>query len=462
MVPTAENVSVRLEKFDKEYRYPSDDDPFAKLAYKYTVRHLSYIEAQPKREVDSLIFKGESSSGLLGKMVGLPKTREYIRSNTFNKYKDDLDHIPISCVNTKDEFLSPEDLARKKIRFVDVVPKEQIYKQKILFDNQNDKMKARANKLDSWIKYGFVKQSGGFDELCTHFEDCSILSFSDISGYDTSACLRKVYELRGTLLDLSPEEFTPEEITYFLELFEYTVYFTVRTVTLMPDGTIRLFLFRNPSGQNNTASDNSILHEMIVFDEIITLWFNAFGVMPTYQECLDSVKVGLYSDDKAIGFCGKLQPDTKTLSETEIAVYAKYGMIIKQSASKIVQHQPNTRFADGEFEFLGSYCHWDEAEDFYFTTPRVDKLCTSLVKTLVITRDILSLAEQYQKIYQICGLLWSTDVYPAVSEYLDFFKTTHADVLDFDDLERAMDVLPDEPIISLFTGREAGLEQFFG
>jgi len=454
VVPTTANVDVRTLKSESLYTYPSDDDTCHNLAYKYASRHLSYIKSDVIQPGEPMTFKSSSAAGILGKVTGTAKTVNYLPSETFNKYKFDIQHIPIQIINFKDEFLSPEDLARTKIRFVDNVDKSFLFKQKYFFDKQNHKLV--ENHATSWIKYGFSKQYGGFNELTSSYEDCAVILFSDVSGYDIAAVLREVYQIRLGHMKLSDD---PETRALQLRLLEYTIFYTLNPVRLYPNGQIFAFDKSNSSGQNNTAPDNSILHVIIAFDLIITLWFDMFGVYPTYDECINNTTVALYSDDKALGFKNHFVPEVSRLAQVETEVYAKYGMTIKKSASKIVTHIPGTLIKDGDFEFLGSSNQWSDEDCFYFPIPREKKLCTSLVKYLTCTRDVLDVTNQFQKIVQIESLLFRTPFYGPVKAYREFFIQNHPD-LDVDAAIECVEGLTDIDSLdlrktkSLFTGRE--------
>jgi len=215
----------------------------------------------------------------------------------------------------------------------------------------------------------------------------------------------------------------------------------------------------NSSGQNNTAPDNSILHTIIVFDYLITLWFLLFGVMPSYEDIMKNTVCALYSDDKALGLKNHFQPTKELAEKTEVEVYAKYGMTIKKSASKIITHIPGNLIENGEFEFLGSTNLWSEEDSFYYPIPRERKLCTSLVKYLTCTRDVLDTTNQFQKIVQIEQLLHKTHLYEAVVAYRKHFMKKHPEI-DIDSAIEQMDGLVDLSSLdlkntrALFTGRE--------
>lgn len=441
VVPTDENVKIRLDKTFTPMVYPEDE--ISKLAYEFACKHLNYITAPIKEATGVFEFKGNSASGLLGKMTGTPHTSEYIQSTTFEKYRWDCDNIPLQVITCKDEFLSPEDLARKKIRFTEIVPKEFLFKQKVLYDNQNANIKMGSIDPKNWIKYGYSKQYGGFNRIIAQFEPFSLISTSDISGYDIHAKLHAVYNLRHRFLHLKTH--CEAYFRKIQQLINHVRFYTENPVRVLPDGTIIQLDGSNSSGQNNTATDNSILHIIILFDLAIHIWFAIYGSFPTYIDIIENMNCAVYSDDAIKGFSEKMFLPLDRYQEIETQVYARYGMTIKASASKVFTHTPNTRFGyyhDGtlEMEFLGSSAKWDPDSELYVPLPREGKLTTSLSKMLIVTRKPLSREDEYQKIYQISMLLSFTSLFPYVSKYLEWYVAKNPDI-DRDLIHYQMDEL---------------------
>lgn len=465
VVPTTNNVNIRQAKGVTDFVYPSEDDPIMKMATTFTKRHLAYMKAPVKSVNDETEFKGGSAAGIIGKNTGTPKTEEYLQSPLFEQYKWNTDHIPIQVVNTKDEFLSPEDLARNKIRFVDNVGKEFLFKQKILFDNQNKKLIKHCN--EAWIKYGLSKQFGGFDRLCASYEKCSLISFSDISGYDIASVLETVYKIRLFLLDISA--YTKDDLSkeFLSKIVNHVLYYTLNPVRLHPNGQIFQFDKSNSSGQNNTAPDNSILHELITFYLNIVVWYDMFHRYPTYEELIEHLVVSLYSDDKAVGYIAPFVPTVTRLKELEMDVYKRFGMTIKESASRIITHVPGELFNDGEFEFLGSYNKWiDEGTiSCYWPLPRERKLATSATKVLTCTKDQLDPLDHYLKLVQLETQLQYTELAEPMTIYRKWFENKYTHLNLSDDIDRieflnSIDSISRKGIEYLITGQESSFKSF--
>lgn len=375
------------------------------LAVHFTRRMLAKALSVPcKTRKHPLTFNADSSSGLTGKKTGFPKTCDFLDTEAFHTLIHDTNHIPIEIMNYKAELLDIEaDLKRNKLRLVSCSDKTFLAKQKILFDNQNESFK--NNFQSSWIKYGLVKQYGGFDELVAGFEPYSLISLSDVSGYDKSAVLSDVYDIRAEFLILSED---PEENLFQRELLDYVTYYTLNPFRVLPDGNIVSNEFSNSSGQNNTTTDNCILHLIIIFNLLIKLYTNKHGITPTYEEIINNANAAIYSDDKVLGITEQLLPSSlEEFIEIERSTYLEYGMVIKKTASKAFLHPSGDLFlGEDSIEFLGSTSLWNPELSIYSMVPRTGKLTSSLTqKIIAFNDDDLTPEQQYSKLIQIYSLL---------------------------------------------------------
>lgn len=399
--PNTVNAPLAISKNDVPLVYPDNNDKFYLLSLQYT--WVSYSPAfcqgtlSPEACV-SMDFNSKSSAGIIGKRSGLPKTAQFIGSSVFNEFKDSIDYLPLKIINFKPEFLSvTADLSRNKIRLVDSEDKTFLYKQKFLYDNQNQYL--IDNCVHHEIKYGLNKQYGGFNALITKFECCYLLSLSDVSGYDKTAYLRDVYRMRNRGLQVA----TDGRFGNGNALVDYVTHYTVNPVRILWDGRIIQSRVGNSSGQNNTTADNSILHIIISYDLILQCFYHYYDRMPyDYNEFKASFELAIYSDDKILGL--KFPVESDWFKDTEISVYKKYGMTLKATASRVLIHTPHEHFLDEGLEFLGSTSVWYPSLDSYLPVPRVGKLATSL--TRVLNEDpILAPREQFDKVNAIFELL---------------------------------------------------------
>lgn len=461
--PDKSNVALAVEKNNRMAYYPKSTDATYSLALKFSKRYLKGILSQPVSQIgfSEFEFNGDASAGITGKNTGFPKTSEFLQSEPFERLKLDFDHIPVEIVQTKDEFLSlDDDLSRNKIRLVSCSDKSFLYKQKVLYDNQNKAMLDNCNS--SFIKYGMTKQYGGFDRLISDFEQFYGFSLSDVSGYDKDSVLEDVYRLRNDCL-IFPESMTAEEHELYAKLLNYVTYYTLNPVRMLPDGTIVQIDHSNSSGQNNTTGDNSILHIIISFDLVISLYLLKYGELPLYEEFMKRFNLAVYSDDKVLGLTQDLMLDPEDFAEFERRIYLKYGMTIKAAASRVFVHDCGTHFkGEDTLEFLGSTAVWSPEEDMYVPRPRVGKLCTSLARKLVLfNEDEIGPFEQMSKLLQIYSLLWDIDssLKDAVLKFISFTCETFPEFEDqFCDLFASLKIDSRFDFSRLMSGYETGYQ----
>lgn len=423
--PYKESVDAAMKKKDTLLKTVDPNDKKFLLAMEFATRHLFPLLQQPVVLDKVVEFNGASSAGLTGKQTGFPKTVDYLQSTAFDELREKVDYIPIELVNTKDEFLSLQDdlVARNKIRLVNCCEKHEIYKQKILYDNQSRAFQAQCSNY--FIKYGFTKQYGGFNRLIMEFEPYEKISLSDVSGYDTDALLSIVYSIKNKYL-----MFPVNNGQYWLDIMSHVTYYACNPVRLYPNGEITQSDHSNSSGQGCTTIDNSILHEVIIWYEAISLYLAVEGDYPLYEECRDIFNAAIYSDDKILGFKGKYAHHftDEEFSEFEIGIYKDFGMTIKKSASKVFTHVSNTVFTEEDgMEFLGSTAVWDHRREIYIPKPRLGKLCSSLVYKLVHHDDAdLELDQQFSKVIQIHSLMRACpeEITAPVISFLNFLENS--------------------------------------
>lgn len=360
---TQETIDISINKMDVPRKAPDpNEDPIYKLSIKLVITYLSYAKSKASltREFE---LNGAASPGL-----PYPGTKsDALQTDLFYQLFKSIDHVPVDEVNAKQEELSMEDHNRKKTRTVFCAPLDFVVKEKVLFDEMNEKIK--KNNEHSFIKYGMVKQYGGFDRLCKRLRRFQLMFDSDCSGWDRIIPLDDVYLVREALLTNKME---------FDSLFQYVKFFNVHPVILLPDGTIWQRDTGNDSGKNNTTTDNSIMHLIIMFYFFLTR-ASEIGKPMNLQTIIDYCELAIYSDDKT-GSCDHdfWQFDIESFMEHERMVYARFGLTIKPS-QQVVTLRPAGSEIDPRHSFLGSYMYFDTEELMYVPFPRLGKLCSSLI-----------------------------------------------------------------------------------
>jgi len=335
-------------------------------------------------EVD---IKMSASPGLPYTLKKIKDKKTALESQIFKDLKYRSDYIPLASIATKDEFLPIEDLNRNKVRTTFSTPIELILKSKLFFEQQNRNIKEASS--DMWIQYGMTKQYGGFDAVLQKISSFSHCVQSDASGYDRSAYLYWVYYLRWKHLGLVSE---------VDETFWHVVLHSIFPYCVCPDGTVFMRQTGNNSGANNTATDNSILHQMIVLYLLIYAYFKKHKYYPSLEEILDNAYVPIYSDDKigGINFSFFGWDNEDDFRNDEIYIYSKFNMVIKPS-SVLVTKISNGRL-DSRHEFLGSSAAFHEESGRYLGYPRIGKICSS------VTRLGLHKLDDDQKFWKLLAL----------------------------------------------------------
>lgn len=400
------NAWISIDKCDVG-PYQLEKDPIF-------IKTMSYMDIilEPVLRAD---MNSESNEIKMGASPGLPYTMHKIKSKdvAFQSeiYKDlqfRTDYIPLASIATKDEFLPMEDLKRDKVRTTFSTPLEQIMRSKVLFGQQNINIK--NNTGTDWIQYGMTKQYGGLDRFFKRLEKFSHVFKSDISGYDRVANLFHVYYLRWKHLSYH------EKLDDFIF---HNMFHSICPFVVAPNGEIMMRQTGNNSGSNNTASDNSILHEIIIIYLFIFSFEKKNHRFPTISEIFDNAYVGLYSDDKMGGANFKFfgWETIEEFEKDEREVYSRFGMIIKASATKVSENKKGYPI-DPEMEFLGSTAYYNYDHKRYMGYPRVGKICSS------ITRLGMSNLDEVQYFSKVIALAYLATPVPwlfkTIMEYLQF------------------------------------------
>jgi hypothetical protein len=406
--PLKEHLDISIGKCDVPRRTPSFFDPVYshafELAWAYLAKDLTvYLTPELCKEAE---FNFQASAGFPYTSYGYRTKGKAFESDLFKDLIDRYDFIPLDTVNSKDEFLSMDDLQRKKLRTTFGAPLDKVAKQKFFFDGQNSNIIKSSNH--SWIQYGMCKQYGGFHRAVKRLEEFTDIVQSDASGWDRNSYLGPVYilRLRGLRIPYTHQG-----------LLNDTVFHSVFPTILLPDGSVYIRITGNDSGGNNTASDNSILHLIIMFHLLCEAFYRKYNSLPSLENILDNALVLIYSDDKLGGVnLSYFGLDHETFAIIEQEIYALYGMVIKPSSILVTSV---TGHIDPRHEFLGSFLHFDERTARYIPYPRIGKICSSI--TRVGMNPDLSDIEFFMKILQLTLLSYMDKrVFTILSIYVEW------------------------------------------
>ena len=444
--PAFSNVDRSWKKCNKKQNRPRD--LFAihgqKLASEY-LRSFCEFEEPVAGDLTEFEYNFESSPAKVWKLLGYRTKGDALKSPLFIVKVYGIDHIPLVDVRGKVELLPLDEIImEEKIRTFFPVPIDFVHKQKMLWHNQNEALK--RNSSSSWIKYGMVKQYGGFSQLGKEFERFEIVEEGDVSGWDREADLSDCYEIRLENLQ-NQNQYSP--------LFKaYVVDNSVCPFIVCPDGVLRRKKTGNISGSNNTTSDNCIKHLIIKMRLVTKIYYDMYSCLPTLTEVMANHNFAIFSDDSLGGHNISEYGLTKEeFIEENRKNYLEYGMVLKEKQVFVSENKPGKPI-DPRHSFLGSYFHWDYLLDMYVPYPRVDKIASTLY-WVVKSNDIEA---EIQKAAALCVL--SAPVLPLHQECVRFlnFLLTHYYIPKRPDILKLFEnVHYDNPTIWLLStlGRES-------
>lgn len=443
VVPRRSNVELSLSKCNIKPKRPVD--ALQKYADGIAERYLApYLSTTTVSVDDAVTFNFSTSPSKSWKLRGCKNKGEALNHPEFANRVGSIDHVPIMDYNGKVELLDKEDIIiQNKIRGTFNPPIDFLAKQKILFDRQNANLIANRDKI--WIKYGFVKQFGGFNRLGKMIEELyDFIDEDDAVGWDRAIWLVWVYEMRTKYLKIAD---------CLLLMLLYVTYFTLNCYVMCPDGVVRIRKTGNFSGSNNTTTDNSMAHMPIVIRFICKLWLFGKNRLPTYDEVFENHMYAIYSDD-ALG-AHKLESlgiSDEDFVRIKTETYLEFGLALKP---KQHYHSYMKGRIDPNHSFLGSSFHYDESLGVYVPYPRVDKLASSLKYFVTPHNDLEMVAKVVSLLILSCA---APELHTECTNFLDFLLARYPDIQEVPlDWRSYAALARDNPSVwaALLSGREA-------
>lgn len=445
---TDKGMKHEISTLDREAICPDFNDPILVHTMNIMRSHLAPVLSTSVTPDRDYVYHPSTSPGIMFKRNKIKTKQQALESELFKRTVLSTSHVPLSGFNDKLEFLPEEDLANNKLRGTAGTGIDLLAKQKLFFDAQNENIVKNCD--NSWIKYGFTKQYGGFHRLLSRFEPFTAKMMSDVSKWDKSIFLLLVYMLRIEFLNF------PEPLT---ELLIYTVFFSIFNVLVLPDGRVVLRKTGNNSGQNSTASDNSIMHMIIGVYLFVYIYFKKFGEFLSAKKLFENVDMALYSDDKLGAFMHEffdINVDEYIKFETE--VYGKFGLVVKPRSFKITIGKGPL---DPNFEFLGSLAHFDEFYQRYLPVPRYGKICSSILYEPIHKLDGF---ETFMRAHTLTLTSAPNEkIFTVLKQYCEFlfnkFKRDRTKILDALHTLKLNHVLTYEEFAGLYLGHESKMPE---
>jgi hypothetical protein len=410
-------IELSIKKMDVGKTLPEKDDIYQKT-FNVMLIALAYIKnARPLKTAELFDFNRDTSPGLPWIKLGF-KTKGDVLSTAFNtlmefcwRFKEEF---PVCTYNDKTEFLPEEDLNRNKVRGTFGASMHYVLREKMVYGGQNKALK--DGHQGRWIQYGVVKQYGGFHRAMKPLEKMDITEEGDISGFDRTAPLDPVYDLREALMDTPP---------FLREMQKHVREFNTKTLVLLPNGKIVRRKTGNASGHASTTCDNSILHLFILVYLFVGRLYEIGRPETeiTWRYICENCIYRIYSDDKLGGVkLASFEWDVKQFVESTQRAYKKFGMVIKDSATLLtyVMKEGSAVRINPRHSFLGSFCFYSEEDSMYLPIPRLEKICSSLVYQPL---NKLNKTEYFARLIALTGLVAHVPVYLEIMvKYLGWFQ----------------------------------------
>jgi len=363
-------MELQENKMDVPCVVPDNSDPYYNLAVEFTWKMFQHCLEVPLTPVYSLVK--DASPGFPYQHLGITTKGQAVVSDIHYRLMSETPDPVALSVPKGCEALPVEDLNDGKLRTIFLTPAYFVGYQKFYFDSQNIRMKLYHDT--TWCKYGYVKQYGGFNRLMRSLERFFWLFDFDISGYDRRISLHKTYELRTRGLRNYAQHCPPMQAHLDDPVYKWVVFNCTNPVVAFGNGTIWRRLTGNNSGSNDTTTDNTIAHTIIIFHLLVRRMYELTGLLPSYENCLEVAGFMLFGDDDAGGLTKFMFDSSEQLISYFIDHFALYGLVIKPKSFHIVPHEPGTPYSG--ISFLGSTCSYEDG--IYVPYPRVGKLMYSI------------------------------------------------------------------------------------
>jgi len=305
----------------------------------------------------------DKSPGYPWKTLGCKNKMDAITHRDFIEVHDSY-CTPIWVLSGKgDEKLDILDLKEDKLRTFQIAPLELVIRQKLLFTRAQKTMMKHART--HWIKYGMVLQYGGIQDFFYSLSKYDLRWESDVSGWDRKLqIMRDVYRLKYEHMERHMSEQDKKD-------FVYVESGVCESVFLTHDGSLFQRPCGNPSGSGSTTEDNCVAHVIILFRLFVKIFYYHYGRMPTLDEIIENVDLGIFGDDNTGGcnseFFGLENTDFK---KELVDNYLFYSLIVKPSAC-IVERG----IGDCKVSFLGLRSLGAPTYNFI---PNINKLLSSI------------------------------------------------------------------------------------
>lgn len=293
--PTRKNVGVAIRKFDAPFTHPGGKSPvevlqtkdfYWNLAEEYTYQFLrAYIPIR-KPESENMYMNYNSSPGWPYSCYF--KTKAQVPDYMLNKDIENTDYPAFWKLGPKTERLPMDEIKDDKIRTFMIPSMDHLILSKIFCHNFNKDL----NNVP-WSATGFNWHAGGFNRLIEKLAKFFRKSDWDVKKWDKRNPLKaSCYRIRRRFLDLNEVQ---EKI--FWKMADDEIY----PLVILEDGSVYCFEIGQPSGSENTTSDNTLGHICLTMYRCIINHLRLYGEIPSLNTILLNVLMIIYGDDVISG-----------------------------------------------------------------------------------------------------------------------------------------------------------------
>lgn len=279
----------------------------------------------------------------------------YIYNSYWDSCKTPGANLTLWGAHLKDELKPVDKVDDDKTRLFQCAPTEHFLASQQMCLDFNQKLIRAGRFHETPIAVGMNMYYGSYDVMGRALNQRSHQFFADIGGFDSR--FRKLWFAMIIMFRwrmYHPDDQTFENLCILCNIYRDVI----KTPLVMPDGTV-YFIPHQPSGQGNTAIDNSLG----LFLLIVYAWLDAGGPND-YTVFQNSVDLWLFGDDSAIAV------------DDEVFKYLNPDNMVK-SFKKI---QMEIEFSD-HWEFLGHYIAFEPSLNCYVPRYPFHKVLASLMYT---------------------------------------------------------------------------------
>lgn len=279
--------------------------------------------------------------------------------NVYNNYWESCKtpgaNITLWGAHLKDELKPLEKIAANKTRLFQCAPTEHFIASQQMCLDLNQKLIKAGRFHKTPVAVGMNMYYGSYDIMGRQLSSRAHQFFADIGGFDSRfRNLLFVIIIRFRFEMYTPAERTFENLCRLCNIYRDVMY----TPLVMPDGAVYI-IPHQPSGQGNTAIDNSLG----LFLLIAWVWLDAGGPAD-YSFFEEKVDLWLFGDDSAVAVDDEafkfLNPDSMVQSFTKIQMELEFS---------------------NHWEFLGHYIAFEPRLNCYVPRYPFHKVIASLMYT---------------------------------------------------------------------------------